>query len=660
MAQRFDIVEDKMRTIESASSLSVVVKESFLEWLSDGNAKRFPPNAYLACIDKVSAYLIRRKISMLNLWEITNFGLFKSVYDKAINDNLFKATDKNMHAAFIQVGKAFLKFLKSKPAIYKELVGGTELPHRSVFCLTIKDAIICVLKTEPYGMTAEQIYNKIIANGLYSFGAKNPIDVVQGEIDRACVNSNYTSRASQDCFRFERNQKGEKVYLLLSSSLSGDTVKSSITVCSVSVKLEQANNKPNNIEIWNESIERNFQACKVTKNCALVTIKDYCSAIRRTVEKFKLLADDAVSESSSTAEAIHKLIDRLNQDGEFIADNSMEHNLLSAALAAFEHFIVFDGKSDDDIKMGIGTNERTEEASVSDRLVCIFKDTFTGGIGISYVDFTILKNAYESKYGKTLDFSDEQIKCVIKKKSIQLRGNTTRYIHIDNLATADVLGEIEQYLDKEFEKGTERIYAEPLYLMFRDRMGIVVNRDLLMQVIETQYGNKYKTNKRSLFIQLAAHAPTTNISQEIEECIATCLSQEIVPFDVEGIAKKFPHYPKARIQKALEDSNRIIKTVDGYYAHVDYVYIDDNEITSVKNIIAEDVGSDGYKTLDTLYSAIDEAIPSIIENNEGIGKKNILKAIQYQVRDTYQVASKRLADQDWDTQVFEPLCKERK
>ena len=229
MAQQSDIVEDKMRTFESASSLSVMVKESFFEWLSDGNAKKYPPNVYLACIDKVSVYLILRKLSTLDLWGITNFGLFKSVYDKAINDNLFKATDKKTHTVFIQVGKEFLKFLKSKPAIYKAPVVDIESPSKSDARPTIKEAITRVLETELYGMTAEQICNKIIANGLYSFGAKKPLEVVRGQIDRACMNSNYTIRASKDRFKFVKNQMGEKVYSLLIPTLTDNAAQPSIS-----------------------------------------------------------------------------------------------------------------------------------------------------------------------------------------------------------------------------------------------------------------------------------------------------------------------------------------------------------------------------------------------------------------------------------------------
>jgi len=255
MAQQSKSDEYNMCTIESASSLSDMVRESFFVWLSDGHAKKYSPATYLSCIDKVSVYLIRRKISLLNLWELTNFDLFKSVYDKAINDSLFKATDKKTHTIFVQVGKDFLKFLKSKPAIHKASAVDFRPLSQPGSRLTIKEAIIRVLEAELHGMTVEQIYNKIIADKLYNFGAQNPRNVVRVEIDRACVNSSYTVRASKNCFRFERNQKGEKVYFLLSSTLTDDTAHSSIIVGSESVNSEQANDKHNKIEIWDDSIQ---------------------------------------------------------------------------------------------------------------------------------------------------------------------------------------------------------------------------------------------------------------------------------------------------------------------------------------------------------------------------------------------------------------------
>ena len=248
MVHKPNIVESEMSTIESASSSYAAIKEAFFAWLSDGYAKKYSPAAYLSCIDKVSIYLIRRKISSVDLWKLTNFDLFKSVYIKAINDNLFRATDKTMHTIFVHVGKDFLKFLKSKPAIQKALAISSEPPSQPASCRTIKEAIIRVLENEQHGLTVEQIYSKIIAAELYSFGAKRPLGVVQGQIDRACVNSNYTIRASKDCFRFARNPNGEKVYSLLTPTLTDNSTK-----CNISDEGEVAESEQ---EVFNTAVAK--------------------------------------------------------------------------------------------------------------------------------------------------------------------------------------------------------------------------------------------------------------------------------------------------------------------------------------------------------------------------------------------------------------------
>ena len=341
MAQQSNIVGDEMHTIESASSPSVMVKRSFFAWLSDGYAKKYPPAVYLSCIDKVSVYLIRRKISSVDLWELTNFDLFKSVYIKAINDNLFRATDKKTHIIFVQVGKDFLKFLKSKPASLKAPAIAIELPTRPGSRLTIKEAIIRVLEIEQHGMTVEQIYNKIIADGLYSFGAQNPQNVVRVEVDRACLNSNYTIRASKDCFLSKRNQKGEKIYFLLASAPAKEPVQvSNLSVNDETTELGEETNEPINIEMWNNSIKLSFQEWMKSEHYSSSTQLIYCSAVNRTIHKFKSLADAAASESSTLPEAVHKFVGLLNHDSGFIAANvSMANNHISSALAALERFV---------------------------------------------------------------------------------------------------------------------------------------------------------------------------------------------------------------------------------------------------------------------------------------------------------------------------------
>lgn len=112
-------VEAEMNTIERISPTPTMVKETFSVWLSDGHAKKYSPVVYLFCINTVSSYLIKRKISLIDLWQMTNYSQFKDVFNKAVNDRLFRAMDKRTYVRFVQVGQDYLKFLKSKPSFCK-------------------------------------------------------------------------------------------------------------------------------------------------------------------------------------------------------------------------------------------------------------------------------------------------------------------------------------------------------------------------------------------------------------------------------------------------------------------------------------------------------------------------------------------------------------
>ena len=133
-----------------------------------------------------------------------------------------------------------LKFLKNKLALNNVSDAPVEELCYPDTPLTINEAVVHVLETAPHGLTVEQIYNKIVENTLYSFGAQNPLNVVRVEVDRACENSNYAVRASKNLFRFERNQEGEKIYFLLSTTSVDDVAAQPIghNICDSSQGVE--------------------------------------------------------------------------------------------------------------------------------------------------------------------------------------------------------------------------------------------------------------------------------------------------------------------------------------------------------------------------------------------------------------------------------------
>lgn len=199
----------------AASDTSAMVKLAFRSWIYEGRSKQHDPDSIIASFDKASEQLLHRRLSYMSLWEITNPSIFSNIYKKAMNDKLFRVTDRKTYFAFIKIGKLYLKFLKSKPVLHKSTIITPNTIEKPNNALTIKEAVIYVLETAQHGLTVEEIYNKIIENGLYTFGAQYPKNVVRNVIEYACENSNYRIRDSAPSFRSERGHDGKKVYFLL-------------------------------------------------------------------------------------------------------------------------------------------------------------------------------------------------------------------------------------------------------------------------------------------------------------------------------------------------------------------------------------------------------------------------------------------------------------
>lgn len=80
---------------------------------------------------------------------------------------------------------------------------------------TIFEAIKLVLKNAPKGMTYKQIYQKIVEEGLYEFGAKSPESVVRNEIRRHCVDTDFPSSSPVKAFKIDHEENRQCYYVLL-------------------------------------------------------------------------------------------------------------------------------------------------------------------------------------------------------------------------------------------------------------------------------------------------------------------------------------------------------------------------------------------------------------------------------------------------------------
>lgn len=77
---------------------------------------------------------------------------------------------------------------------------------------TIADAVHKVLSDYPEGLTVQEIYNKIVEQNLYSFGAKNPKSVIYITIQRWCIGSTISRACSVKLFKVIQEVDGEVYY----------------------------------------------------------------------------------------------------------------------------------------------------------------------------------------------------------------------------------------------------------------------------------------------------------------------------------------------------------------------------------------------------------------------------------------------------------------
>lgn len=82
--------------------------------------------------------------------------------------------------------------------------------------MTIAESIKCILAGNSEGLTSKQIYDEIIRQGLYSFGAENPAHVVNAQLRRRCVGLDFPTAYPVKLFEIA-GYEGKKIKFRLLS-----------------------------------------------------------------------------------------------------------------------------------------------------------------------------------------------------------------------------------------------------------------------------------------------------------------------------------------------------------------------------------------------------------------------------------------------------------
>lgn len=89
--------------------------------------------------------------------------------------------------------------------------------------MTIVESIKCVLQQNNDGLTSKQIYDEIIRQGLYSFGAENPVGVVNAQLRRRCIGLDFPTAYPIKFFEIA-GYEGKKIKFRLISTENTATI----------------------------------------------------------------------------------------------------------------------------------------------------------------------------------------------------------------------------------------------------------------------------------------------------------------------------------------------------------------------------------------------------------------------------------------------------
>lgn len=508
--------------------------------------------------------------------------------------------------------------------IYYKKKGATELQDAAAFAqqenitveneisatgttsrLTIREAIVRVLQSSQQGMTIEEIYNKIIADRLYSFDALNPQNVIRVEIERACVNSNYTIRANTDCFRFERNHKGEKVYFLLSSTLTGNTVKPSIFVDS---KLEQVNNNLKKIEFWNDSIERNFRIWMKSENYTSSTIWLYCSSIKRAIQIFKSLADSVISEANNLSEAIRKFISLLNQDSKFNDANSTAHGYISIALATLARFIDSNTLLN---TASVNSPTKANNTIFNSMIVKVLSAHFSNGFRLnSPIELLRFRRFAAEDFGNEISITDEELIKSISSCGIFFNGKV--YV-----IGSEVETRIRNNIDLAVSSGVEIIYYSSFYKLHEECLlaGGVISEKMLKEVLSKMYP-KYMYKMKYFSPKMGNSTELAKIKREILRVWGSD-----VTLNYEQLTERLPFIPIEKIKYVLAQNSEFVWNSTRVYTHISKVDVTSEEIIAISNYVDVSCQRDGYVSLS------DVPLDGIAERNYELSLTAIQNAV---------------------------------
>lgn len=275
-------------------------------------------------------------------------------------------------------------------------------------------------------------------------------------------------------------------------------------------------------------------------------------------------------------------------------------------------------------------------------------------------DYDKLYSVWQKEYGTDLLYSREDIITMISQNTIF---DSERHVYItkDVFLPEATQRKIFQYLRTCFESGARLVdYAQIVELIREDGLHVQVKE--LQEFLKKFNDGSYVCENKYILQANDSSLQGGNLASEI----CNKVREQTTPISKDALKALFPSISEDRFNKILARNNfsalyGVINPKQGKIFHADLICFTESELSEIKDLLAEELRSQGYVTSQQLFDLVRNVKPNILEEYAFLSPSSLYAVLRHKLGRDFKfniscVTSEKTME---ITDIFVNFCKQR-
>ena len=370
------------------------------------------------------------------------------------------------------------------------------------------------------------------------------------------------------------------------------------------------------------------------ENMAETSCRSYVSAIR-TAEVYAQNHNYASHRMYDCSfEEASTLIRLLMDDEDFLGYNTEQYNRFRAAFKKYlkmgDQLPAKERKSLSVKKTSLPVTNKTEKVQPKDFDKSKFETTllrrYRNGMQFDSIDFENFREMYDALFDETIPFDDEALEERLRYCGVLYKD---RIFPAEGIIDDNTKETLFSYIDNCFSSGKSVLYYKAIY---QDLSDVFANCSTLTDEKMLKAYIEYSAEKDKYYYFADYMSIDKNVKIDHTEEIERYFLSAGKPMRLDDAFKALSHIPQKQVDRIIKTYSRFLRNAKGEYFHTDIFEINDDELEDIAEIINDFISENEYAIWIDVWDAIQDKVPSFIENNPYLSSLGIRNAItQYYI-----------------------------